>query len=56
MLKGIFSGTNGKLLMRMCGHFVYNRDNHVLLATTTILLDVKYEFYGSGGDLIEINN
>ena len=30
----------------------YNGGNHALVATTTKLLDIKYEFYGSSGDLI----
>ena len=31
---------------------MYNRGSHDLLANTTKLLDIKYKFYGSGGDLI----
>ena len=36
-------------------HLVYNRGSHALLTTTTKLLDIKYEFYGSSGDFIEDN-
>ena len=33
-----------------------NRDNHVILATSTKLLDIKSEVYRPGGDLVETNN
>ena len=34
----------------------YNRGSYALLTTTAELLDIKYKFYGFGGDLIETNN
>ena len=40
------------------GHFLYIGVGHVvvLLATSIKLLDIKYEFCGFGGDVIEVND
>ena len=46
-------------LIKMCRKkdtLPYNKGGDTLLATTTKLLDIKCEFYRSGGDLIETNN
>ena len=34
----------------------YNRGNHAIFATCIKLLDIKYEVYRPGGDLVETNN
>ena len=34
----------------------YNRGSHMIFATSTKLLDIKFEVYRPGGDLVETNN
>ena len=58
ILKGIFSGIHGMPQTRMHikkDTLPYNEGSHALLTTTTKLLDINYEFYGSSGDFIETN-
>ena len=43
-------------MRRKNGTLPYNRDRHTILATSTKLLDIKFEFYRSDGNLIETNN
>ena len=53
-----FNGIHGIPLTRMHKKKETLSYNGVvtLFASTTKLLDIKYEFYGSGGDLIETSN
>ena len=46
-------------LIRMCRKndtLPYKRGSHMILATNTKLLDIKFEFYRSDGNLIETDN
>ena len=59
ILKEIFSRIHGMPLTRMRiknDTLPYNMGSHTILATSTKLLDIKYEVYRPSGDLVETNN
>ena len=56
-----FCGNAWNVLTRMrrkkkIGHFLYIGDRDNQIATQAKLLNIKYEFYGFSGDLIETIN